>query len=62
MINLTGMLTPKELIQSVFQPLIASTCSSLAEEICLKNNLTFTEMIGPYSKISSDGKKIVKFK
>jgi hypothetical protein len=59
MINLTGSgpnLTPKELIQSVFSsPLIGSTCSQAAEELCLKNNLNFVSLIQPFSKISTEG-------
>ena len=59
MINLTSSgssLTPKELIQSVFSsPLIGATITSAAEEICLKNNLSFVSLIQPFSKISTEG-------
>ncbi|KAG5681973.1 hypothetical protein PVAND_011372 [Polypedilum vanderplanki] len=58
MINLTNSsanLSSKELIQSIFSsPLIGSTCSQLAEEICHKNNLNFVQLIQPFSKISTE--------
>lgn len=59
MINLTNLgacLSPKELIQSIFSsPLIGATCSPSAEELCLKNNLTFVQLMQPFSKISTEG-------
>lgn len=59
MINLTSSgsnISPKELIQSAFSsPLIGSTCSPAAEELCLKNNLNFVTLIQPFSKISTEG-------
>jgi hypothetical protein len=59
MINLTNSganLSAKELIQSVFSsPLIGATCSQSAEELCLKNNLTFSQLMQPFSKISTEG-------
>lgn len=57
MIHLTSQnLSPKELVQNVFSPLIGAVCSPLAEEICQKNNLTFVEMLQPFTRLSSDGK------
>lgn len=59
MINLTSSgsnITPKELIQNVFSsPLIGAVTTNAAEEICLKNNLTFVSLIQPFSKISTEG-------
>lgn len=45
-------------MQNVFSPLIGVICSSQAEEICHKNNLTFAEMLQPFSKLTSDGEFI----
>lgn len=60
MINITNLganLSAKELIQSIFSsPLIGATCSLASEELCLKNNLTFVQLIQPFSKISTEGK------
>lgn len=60
MINITNLganLSAKELIQSIFStPLIGATCSQASEELCLKNNLTFVQLIQPFSKISTEGK------
>lgn len=59
MINLTNLssnLSPKELIQSIFSsPLIGATATKSAEELCSKNNLTFVQLIQPFSKISTEG-------
>lgn len=56
MIHLTAQnLTQKELIQNVFSPLIGVICSQQAEELCYKNNLTFVELLQPYSKLTNDG-------
>lgn len=56
MIHLTSQnYTPKEIIQNVFSPLIGVFSSQQADEICLKNNLTFVEMLQPFSRLSSDG-------
>lgn len=60
MINITNQganLSPKELIQNIFSsPLIGATCTQASEELCLKNNLTFVQLIQPFSKISTEGK------
>lgn len=56
MIHLTAQnLTQKEVIQNVFAPLIGVICSPQAEELCYKNNLTFVELLQPYSKLTNDG-------
>lgn len=58
MIHLTAQnLTSREMVQNVFSPLIAVVCSPSAEEICFKNNLSFVEMLQPFSKLTSDGKQ-----
>lgn len=57
MIHLTAQnLTQKELIQNIFSPLIGVICSPQADELCYKNNLTFVELLQPYSKLTNDGK------
>lgn len=56
MIHLTGQqFSHKEIIQQIFSPMIGVVCSSQAEEICQKNNLTFVELLQPFSKLSTDG-------
>lgn len=59
MINITNLganLSPKDLIQSIFSsPVIGATCSQAGEELCLKNNLSFVQLIQPFSKISTEG-------
>lgn len=56
MIHLTAQnLTSREMVQNVFSPLIAVVCSPSAEEMCYKNNLSFVEMLQPFSKLTSDG-------
>lgn len=46
--------SPSELIQSIFAPVVGSLCSPSAEELCLKNNLTFVQMLAPFSKLTGD--------
>lgn len=56
MIHLTSQpLTPKEIIQHVFSPLIGVLCSPQADELCHKNNLSFVELLQPFSKLTTDG-------
>lgn len=63
MIHLTSQnLTQKEIIQNVFSPLIGVICSPQAEEICFKNNLTFVELLQPFSKLTNDGEYEMKYK
>uniref|UniRef100_A0A6B2EI91 Protein with involvement in meiosis gsg1 n=1 Tax=Phlebotomus kandelakii TaxID=1109342 RepID=A0A6B2EI91_9DIPT len=55
MIHLTSQnMSTKEMIQSAFSPLIGATCSTQAEELCQKNNLTFAEMLQPFSRLTTD--------
>lgn len=56
MIHLTGQnLLSQKNVQNAFSPLVAVECSPLAEEICLKNNVLFVEMLQPFSELTSDG-------
>lgn len=48
-------LTPQEFIQNAFAPQIAILCSEDADNICLKNNLRFVELLQPFSK-TAEGK------
>lgn len=58
MIHLTGQpFSSKEIIQQIFSPMIGVICSAQAEEICQKNNLTFVELLQPFSKLSTDGRE-----
>lgn len=43
-----------DLIQNIFCPLIGAVSSDGAEDICQKNNLSFVELIQPFSKITND--------
>uniref|UniRef100_A0A1B6D9P4 Trafficking protein particle complex subunit 8 n=1 Tax=Clastoptera arizonana TaxID=38151 RepID=A0A1B6D9P4_9HEMI len=47
-------ITPQEFIQNSFSPVIGSFCSPLVEKTCKKNNLTFTEMIQPFCKLTAE--------
>lgn len=59
MIHLTSQnISPRDIVQNVFSPLVGVICSPLAEEICHKNNLTFAEMLQPFSKLTSDGEQL----
>ena len=56
MIHLTGQnLSAKETIQHIFSPLVGAIVANQAEELCLKNNLTFVELLQPFLKLSADG-------
>lgn len=46
---------PQEFIKNAFTPQIAVLCTPLAESSCQKNNLTFIELLQPFSKLSNDG-------
>lgn len=60
MIHITNQkLLPKEVIQNVFSPLVAVVTSPQAEEIAVKNNLTFVELIQPFGRIQAEGNSIV---
>lgn len=62
MIHLTAQnLSQKEIIQNVFSPMIAVISSPFADELCAKNNLTFVELLQPFSKLTNDGKFLSNF-
>ena len=44
------------LIKSSFGLQIAVCCSDNAEVVCKKNNLTFSELLRPYSLLGNKGK------
>lgn len=44
----------RELIQNIFCPLVGAISSNAADEVCQKNNLSFVELLQPFSKISND--------
>ncbi|XP_030756187.1 trafficking protein particle complex subunit 8 [Sitophilus oryzae] len=46
--------SPQEFIKDVFTPQIAVLCTSSAEKCCEKNNLDFTELLQPFSKLTND--------
>lgn len=59
MIHLTSQsLSSKELVQNIFSPLIGVLSSSHADEVCQKNNLSFVELVQPFSRLTSDGKQL----
>lgn len=48
--------TAYEFIQECFSPMVAVLCSTDAELVCMKNNLSFVELVQPFSRLSSEGK------
>jgi trafficking protein particle complex subunit 8 len=50
-----------DFIQDSFSPTVALHCSHDAEIICAKNNLTFDELLQPFSRLNLDGKSIFIF-
>lgn len=57
MIHLTNQnFTSRDIVQNVFSPLVGALCSPLADEMCQKNNLSFVEMLQPFTRLSTDGK------
>lgn len=49
-------LTPREFISNTFSPKIGAICSPAAEYVCQKNNLSFIELLQPFSNLNSEGK------
>ncbi|XP_064097927.1 trafficking protein particle complex subunit 8-like isoform X2 [Macrobrachium nipponense] len=45
-------LTPPEYIQNAFAPQVAVLCSEDADNLCLKNNLRFVELIQPFCRLN----------
>lgn len=54
--ELTRELTANFIRDSV-SPVVAVLVSYDAELVCQKNNLSFCELLAPFNKLSSDGKK-----
>lgn len=44
----------KEFIQSTFPPMVAVMTSPSANEVCLKNKLSFSELLQPFSKVQME--------
>ena len=47
-------LSPHEYIQNAFAPQVAILCSEDADNLCLKNNLRFVELIQPFCRLNSE--------
>lgn len=47
-------LSPHEYIQNSFSPQVAILCSEDADNLCLKNNLRFVELIQPFCRLNSE--------
>ncbi|XP_037938584.1 trafficking protein particle complex subunit 8 [Teleopsis dalmanni] len=55
MIHLTGHnYNARETIQNIFSPLVGVITSSLADDVCYKNNLSFVELLQPFTKLPND--------
>lgn len=52
--------TAQEFIQSSFSPIVAVLCSPKVENIVSKNNLSFPELLQPFSTLDWEG-NISKF-
>lgn len=48
--------TPQEFIRDAFTPQIAVMCTPEVQKSCTKNNLDFSELLQPFSKLVNDGK------
>lgn len=48
--------TPQEFIRDAFTPQIAVMCTPEVQKSCAKNNLDFSELLQPFSKLVNDGK------
>ncbi|XP_033300815.1 trafficking protein particle complex subunit 8 isoform X2 [Bombus bifarius] len=48
-------LTPREFISNAFSPQIAAICSTAADAVCQKNNLSFVELLQPFCKLNTEG-------
>lgn len=46
--------SPQEFIKNAFTPQVAVMCTPQAEKLCEKNNLTFIELIQPFSRLNND--------
>lgn len=48
--------TAQEFIQNSFSPIVAVLCSPKVENIVAKNNLSFTELLQPFTALEWEGK------
>lgn len=46
---------PQEFIRNGFTPQIAVICTPMAEKACQKNQLSFVELLQPFSRLQNDG-------
>ncbi|XP_031564684.1 trafficking protein particle complex subunit 8-like [Actinia tenebrosa] len=46
--------SPADFLQGVFCPTIAVTCSEDAEQVCMKNKLSFVEMTRPFCQLTTE--------
>lgn len=57
--------TAREFIVNTFSPQVAAVCSNNAETTCQKNNLSFTELLQPFCRLSCEGmflkRKLISF-
>ncbi|SPP76613.1 trafficking protein particle complex subunit 8 [Drosophila guanche] len=55
MLHLTGQnYNARDIIKNIFSPLIGVLSSSLADDICHRNNLSFVELLQPFAKLPND--------
>ncbi len=50
----------QEYTQDAFAPMVAVMCSHDTEMVCQKNNLTFTEIIQPFCRLTTEGKDTIE--
>ena len=51
----------QEFIQETFGPMVAVLCSHDANVVCQKNNLSFVELVQPFSRLSAEGMHCKKY-
>ena len=56
MINVDGSNVAKTLVLDTFRPRVAVLCSNAAQSLCGKNNLKFTQLIQPFTTLTTDCK------
>lgn len=47
--------TSQEFIQTAFSPIIAVLCSQKVDNVVSKNNLSFTELLQPFTTLDWEG-------
>lgn len=47
----------QEFVQDSFVPMVAVLCSEEAERVTRKNNLNFAELLRPFCRLTSEGKR-----